>query len=67
MSTQTQTHSTADTIGLFDEYATLERSEEGEHIVLSITAKSPARERRVAGELGNYALGLTIRRRGGAS
>jgi len=28
-----------------------------------VTGKSPARERRVAGELGNYALGLTIKHR----
>lgn len=29
--------------------------------VVKVTAKNPGLERRVAGELGNFALGLTIR------
>jgi hypothetical protein len=33
---------------------------------VDLTARKPRLERRIAGELGNYALGLTVRR-GGAS
>lgn len=39
-------------------FATFAVSEEGEHHVVRVTAKTPARERRVAGELCNHALGL---------
>jgi hypothetical protein len=42
-------------------YAELERAEEKEHWVVRVVAKTPARERRVAGELGNRALGLTVK------
>lgn len=42
-------------------YAQLERAEESEHWVVRVSAATPARERRVAGEIGNRALGLTIR------
>jgi hypothetical protein len=45
-------------------YASFERAEEPEHWVVRVTAASPERERRVAGELGNRALGLTVRRGG---
>lgn len=31
------------------------------HWIVRITARSPAAERRVAGELSNFALGLTVR------
>jgi len=37
----------------------IERAEEPAHWVVRVTATSPARERRVALELANYALGLT--------
>jgi hypothetical protein len=43
-------------------YASFERAEEASHWVVRVSASSPERERRVAGELGNHALGLTIRR-----
>jgi hypothetical protein len=42
-------------------YAQLERAEEAEHWIVRVTATTPARERRVAGEIGNRALGLTVR------
>lgn len=42
-------------------YAELERVEEANHWVVRVTATTPARERRVAGELGNRALGLTAK------
>jgi hypothetical protein len=43
-------------------YATaIDRAEEGAHWVLRVTAATPERERRVAGEIANRALGLTVR------
>lgn len=42
-------------------FAELERAEEPEHWIVRVTAKTPARERKVAGEIGNRALGLTVR------
>jgi hypothetical protein len=45
-------------------YASLERAEEPAHWVVRVTAAGPERERRVAGELANRALGLTVRRGG---
>lgn len=50
----------------FHRHADFQRAEEASHWVVELTAKRPKLERRIAGELGNYALGLTIRR-GGAS
>lgn len=41
----------------FARYARLELVEEPSHWLVRITAASPARERTVAGELGNHALG----------
>ncbi len=48
-------------------YATLELVEEPTHWVVRVTGSSPAREKRVARELGNHALGLTVRARLAAS
>lgn len=45
----------------FAAHASFEQAEEPTHWVVRITAKDAARERRIAGELGNFALGLTIR------
>ncbi len=47
-------------------YATFEQAEEQTHWVIRVTGSSPARERKIADELANFALGLTIRS-GGAS
>jgi hypothetical protein len=44
-------------------YATFELIEEREHWVVRVSADNGKRERRVCGELGNYALGLTVRAR----
>ena len=49
---------------IFGPYAQLELIEEGAHWLVRITADSGDRERAVAGELGNYALGITVRKRG---
>jgi hypothetical protein len=50
----------------YERYARIERTEEPTHWVLRIRARTPERERAVALELGNYALGTTIRQRGPA-
>lgn len=42
----------------------ISRAEEPTHWVLQVTATTPERERRIAGEIANRALGLTVR--GGA-
>jgi hypothetical protein len=43
-------------------YATsIDRAEEPAHWVLRVTAATPERERRVAGEIANRALGITVR------
>nr|MBK7066643.1 hypothetical protein [Deltaproteobacteria bacterium] len=44
-----------------ERFASMTVSDEGEHHVVRVTAKSPARERRVADELCNHALGLARR------
>ena len=51
-------------IKTYDRFATLGRNETPEHWVVTIEASSPERERKIADELSNYALGLTIRERG---
>ncbi len=47
-------------IKVYGSYATLEQLEDGEHWVVRVSSTSPARERRIARELANYALGLTV-------
>ena len=46
-------------VKLFAPHATLRLREEPDHWVVEV--EGGARERRVAGELGNYALGLTVK------
>ena len=50
-------------VTIFSPHATLERRDEAAHWVVAISSATPQRERRVAGELGNYALGLTVKGR----
>lgn len=50
-------------LGVFAPHGTFERKDEPGHWVVEITARNPERERRIAGELGNYALGLTTKGR----
>lgn len=45
-------------------FATMQLEEEADHWVVRVTAKSPGKERRVAGELANWALGITVERGG---
>lgn len=51
-------------IKIYDRFATLERAEEETHWVVRVSSDSAVRERRVADELSNYALGLTLTARG---
>ncbi|MBZ0116175.1 MAG: HxsD-like protein [Sandaracinaceae bacterium] len=50
-------------VKVYGKYATFDLKEEQAHWLVEITSSSPARERRIADELANYALGLTIRDR----
>jgi hypothetical protein len=52
-------------VKLFAAHARFELREEAEHWVVELAADGgDARERMIAGELGNYALGLTVKKRG---
>jgi len=46
---------------LFLPHGRMERSETPSHFIVALTANDPSKERRIAGELANYALGLTVR------
>jgi hypothetical protein len=48
-------------VQVFARFARFEQVDEGDYRVIRITAARPERERKVALELGNYALGLTRR------
>lgn len=48
-------------IKTYEPWADMARSESETHWVVQISSRSPAAERRIAGELANYALGLTVR------
>jgi hypothetical protein len=49
---------------IFERYARLERADDDAYFVVQIAHGQGARERRIADELANFALGLTIKRRG---
>ena len=51
--------SVAGAVEVYNRFADITVREEGEHRVVSLGGKTPARERKVALELANYALGLT--------
>ena len=50
---------------LYGAHAQIARGQEGDHVVLSIVSPRAGRAERVARELANYALGLTIQKRSG--
>lgn len=50
-------------IKIYDRFATIGRAEDDAYWIVTIDGASPERERRVADELANYALGLTIQQR----
>jgi hypothetical protein len=47
-------------VKVYGSYATLERVEVDNHWAVRVTGSSPERERQIAGELANFALGLTV-------
>ncbi len=47
-------------IATYAKHATLARTEEDPHVVLTIASERPGRAEKVMRELANYALGLTI-------
>lgn len=49
-------------VKVFGGYARFELREESDYWVVELTTPDAARERRIAGELGNYALGLTVKK-----
>ena len=51
-------------VKVYAPHASFELAEEPSHWTVRVTASSPERERRVTGELANYALGLTLKARG---
>ena len=51
-------------VKIYSPYAEFELSESPSSWEVTLKAKSEARERKIARELGNYALGLTLRKRG---
>jgi hypothetical protein len=48
----------------FEGHASFERAEEPDYWVIRVQAEPADRERLIADELGNYALGISIRNRG---
>jgi hypothetical protein len=50
-------------VKVFERFGTFELAEEPSHWVVRITCKTPARERQIQRELGNYVLGLTVKER----
>ena len=51
-------------VRVFEGHAAFELEEGESHWIVRVTAGDAAFERTVAGELGNYALGLTVKNRG---
>jgi hypothetical protein len=51
-------------VKLFSKHGVFELAEEAQHWVVRVTGANPEREKKLAGELGNYALGLTVKHGG---
>jgi hypothetical protein len=51
-------------MGRLAAYGAFEREEDGAYFVVRVTARDDARARKVAGELANFALGLTVEKGG---
>ncbi len=48
----------------FERFASFSLTDDDAHFIVTFEAKRPELEKRIAGELGNFALGLTVKRRG---
>lgn len=53
-------------IKVYERFGTFERADEDSHWRIDVSASTPERERRLEGELANYALGLVVRNAAGA-
>jgi hypothetical protein len=53
----------SEAVAVFAPHGLLDRQDEPSHWVVQISGATPQRERRVAGALANYALGLTVKGR----
>ena len=51
-------------VKVFAKHGAFELAEEPQHWIVRVSGANPTRERKLAGELGNYALGLTVKRGG---
>ena len=51
-------------VKVYERFGTFERADEETHWRIDVSASTPERERRLEGELGNYALGLVVRNSG---
>ena len=54
-------------VKVYGRFARFELVEEADHWLVRVTSATVERERRVAGELANYALGLTVKKGKGRS
>lgn len=48
-------------VKVYERFGTFERADEDTHWRIDVSASTPEREKRLEGELGNYALGLVVR------
>ena len=51
-------------LGVYGKYATFERVDDEDYWAVRVSGASAERERRIAGELANFSLGLTVNARG---
>ena len=54
-------------VKVYERFGTFERADEDTHWRIDVSASTPEREKRLEGELGNYALGLVVRNGRGAT
>lgn len=47
-------------VKVYERFGTFERADEDTHWRIDVSASTPEREKRLEGELGNYALGLVV-------
>ena len=48
----------------FAAFASFDLREETDYWIVQLVARDPEKEKKIAGELGNWALGLTVQKRG---
>lgn len=50
-------------IKVYERFGSFERADEDTHWRVDVSSSTPEREKRLEGELGNYALGLAVQHR----